>query len=207
MSVTKRIYGDYNLSTKLDPNANVTIATHTVYIQGNLFVGGNATSVTKTDIEISDNIITLNKGEVGAGVTLGQAGLEIDRGSLANVRLRWNETFDTWQITSDGSLYGNILTSTGSATITLISDTAPQLGGNLDVLSRNIFSSNTANVRFDDNVAIQYTTVTPTTFPNYNVVFAQTPNSGGSGLRVTNTTVQNQELATQRRNVVYSLVL
>jgi hypothetical protein len=47
-------------------------------------------------------IITLNKGEIGAGVTLGQAGLEVDRGSLANVRLRWNETFDTWQITSDG---------------------------------------------------------------------------------------------------------
>ena len=33
------------------------------------------------------------------------------------------------------------------------------------------------------------------------------PNSGGSGLYVTNTTIQNQELSTQRRNIVYSLVL
>lgn len=207
MSVTKRIYGDYNLSTKLDPNANVTIATHTVYIQGNLFVGGNATSVTKTDVEISDNLITLNKGEIGAGVTLGQAGLEVDRGSLANVRLRWNETFDTWQITTDGTSYGNILTSTGAAFIQIINDPAPQLGGNLDVLGRNIFSSNTANVRFDNNLAVQYTTVTPDTYTNYNVIFANVPGTGGSGLRVTNTTNQDQELATQRRNVVYSLVL
>jgi hypothetical protein len=207
MSVTKRIYGDYNLSTQLDPAANVTIATHTVYIQGNLFVGGNATSVTKTDIEITDNIITLNTGETGAGVTLGQAGLEVDRGSLANVRLRWNETFDTWQITSDGSVYGNILTSTGSSGVTIITDTAPQLGGNLDVLARNIFSSSTANVRFDNNLAVQYTTVTPATYSGYNVIFANTPSTGGSGLRVTNTTNQDQELATQRRNIVYSLVL
>lgn len=207
MSVTKRIYGDYNLSTQLDPTANVTIATHTVYIQGNLLVGGNSTAVSKTDMEVTDNVITLNKGETGSGVTLGQAGIEIDRGGLSNVRLRWNETFDTWQITSDGSTYGNILTSTGAATISLIDDPVPQLGGNLDVLARNIFSSNTANVRFDNNLAVQYTTVTPDTYAGYNVIFANTPNTGGSGLRVTNTTNQDQELATQRRNVVYSLVL
>lgn len=207
MSVTKRIYGDYNVSTELDPTANITLSTHTVYIKGNLLVGGNATSVTKTDIEITDNKIVLNKGEIGSGVTLGEAGIEIDRGSLANVTLRWNETTDTWQITTDGTSYGNILTSTGSATITLISDPAPQLGGNLDVLGRNIFSSNTANVRFDNNLAVQYTTITPDTYTGYNVIFANTPSTGGSGLRVTNTSNQDQELATQRRNIVYSLVL
>ncbi len=207
MSVTKRIYGDYNLSTTLDPNANVTISTHTVYIQGNLFVGGNATSVSKTDIEISDNLITLNKGEIGAGVSLGQAGIEVDRGSLANVRLRWNETTDTWQITTDGNVYGNILTSTGAATITVISDPAPQLGGNLDVLARTIFSSNTAVVTMDSNLAIKNTAVNPSAVAGYDIVYAKSPNAGGSGLYVTNTTNQNQELATQRKNVVYSLVL
>jgi hypothetical protein len=207
MSVTKRIYGDYNISTELDPTANITLSTHTVYIKGNLLVGGNATSVTKTDIEITDNKIVLNKGEIGSGVTLGEAGIEIDRGLLSNVTLRWNETTDTWQITTDGATYGNILTSTGAATITLISDPAPQLGGNLDVLARNIFSSSTANVRFDSNLAVQYTTVTPATYSGYNVIFANTPSTGGSGLRVTNTTNQDQELATQRRNIVYSLVL
>jgi hypothetical protein len=207
MSVTKRIYGDYNISTELDPTANITLSTHTVYIKGNLLVGGNATSVTKTDIEITDNKIVLNKGEIGSGVTLGEAGIEIDRGLLSNVTLRWNETTDTWQITTDGATYGNILTSTGAATITLISDPAPQLGGNLDVLARNIFSSSTANVRFDSNLAVQYTTITPSTYAGYNVIFANTPSTGGSGLRVTNTTNQDQELATQRRNIVYSLVL
>jgi hypothetical protein len=207
MSVTKRIYGDYNISTELDPTANITLSTHTVYIKGNLFVGGNATSVSKTDIEISDNIIVLNKGEPGSGVTLGAAGIEIDRGLLANVSLRWNEAVDLWQITTDGTNYANILTSAGAGTITVISDLAPQLGGNLDTLSRTIFSSTQANVTFDSNLAIKNTTITPAAIAGYDVVYAKTPDNGGSGLYVTNTTNQAQELATQRRNVVYSLVL
>ncbi len=32
-------------------------------------------------------------------------GLEFERGSATNVRLRWNETNDWWEITHDGSIY------------------------------------------------------------------------------------------------------
>lgn len=207
MSVTKRIFGDYTINTKLNPTANITLSTHTVYINGNMFVGGTSTTVNKTELEISDNLIRLNKGEVGSGVTLGEAGIEVDRGLLANVALRWNEAVDLWQVTTDGTNYANILTSAGAGTITVISDPAPQLGGNLDTLSRTIFSSTRANVTFDSNLAIKNTTITPTAIAGYDVVYAKTPSTGASGLYVTNTTNQAQELATQRRNVVYSLVL
>lgn len=207
MSVTKRILGDYTINTKLNPTANITLSTHTVYINGNMFVGGTSTTVNKTELEISDNLIRLNKGETGSGVTLGEAGIEVDRGLLPNVALRWNEAVDLWQITTDGTAYANILTSAGAGTITVISDPAPQLGGNLDTLSRTIFSSTRANVTFDSNLAIKNTTITPTAIAGYDVVYAKTPDTGASGLYVTNTTNQAQELATQRRNVVYSLVL
>lgn len=207
MSVTKRILGDYTINTKLNPTANITLSTHTVYINGNMFVGGTSTTVNKTELEISDNLIRLNKGEIGAGVTLGEAGIEVDRGLLPNVALRWNEAVDLWQITTDGSNFANILTSAGAGTITVISDPAPQLGGNLDTLSRSIFSSNVAAIKFDSNLAIKNTTITPTAVAGYDVVYAKTPDTGASGLYVTNTTNQAQELATQRRNVVYSLVL
>lgn len=207
MSVTKRIFGDYTINTKLNPTANITLSTHTVYINGNMFVGGTSTTVNKTELEITDNLIRLNKGELGAGVTLGEAGIEVDRGSLANVALRWNEAVDLWQLTNDGTNYANLLTSAGAGTITVISDPAPQLGGNLDTLSRTIFSSTRANVTFDSNLAIKNTTITPTAVAGYDVIYAKTPDTGASGLYVTNTTNQAQELATQRRNVVYSLVL
>ena len=52
MSVTKRISGDYTFTTQLDPLANVTISTHTVYIDGNLQVGGNTQTITQTNTDI-----------------------------------------------------------------------------------------------------------------------------------------------------------
>ena len=88
MAVVKSLNTDYTITNKIAPSANITLSTNTVFIQGNLYVGGNATSVTKTDLDITDNTITVNAGETGPGVTLNTAGLEVDRGSLANVAIQ-----------------------------------------------------------------------------------------------------------------------
>ena len=61
-------------------------------IQGNLYVEGN-TSILETNIvQFKDNIILINNQETNAGVTLNQAGIEIDRGSLENYRIIYNES-------------------------------------------------------------------------------------------------------------------
>ena len=114
MAVVKSLNTDYTITNKIAPSANITLATNTVFIQGNLYVGGNATAVTKTDLNITDNIITINAGETGPGVTLNTAGLAVDRGSLANVAILWNETQGAWTLTNDGTTYESI--QTGSAT-------------------------------------------------------------------------------------------
>jgi hypothetical protein len=207
MAAVKRLNSDYTITNKDTWLANVTVATHTFFVQGNLLVGGNTTQVTKTDLSVTDNLIVLNSGETSTGITLGTAGIEVDRGLSANVQLIYREQFKKWSLTNDGTIYGNISFTTGAYALAVYDDKAPQLGGNLDVLGTNIFSSNTANVRFDDNVAIQYTTVTPTTYSGYNVVYTQTPASGGSGLYVTNTTNANRELASTTKAIVYALVL
>lgn len=80
-------------------------------ILANLTVSGSLTSVESENLVITDNVITINNGETGAGVTLGTAGIEVDRGTENNVLLRWNETSDTWQITFDGITYYDILTT------------------------------------------------------------------------------------------------
>jgi len=114
MAVVKSLNTDYTITNKITPSANITLATNTVFIQGNLYVGGNATAVTKTDLNITDNIITVNAGETGPGVTLNTAGLAVDRGSLANVSIVWNETTGAWTLTNDGTTFETI--QTGSAT-------------------------------------------------------------------------------------------
>jgi hypothetical protein len=105
MAAIKSLNTDYIITNKNNSSANITLSTNTVYVDGNLVVGGNTTSVTKTDLSISDNIITVNTGEVGAGVTLNTAGLAVDRGSLANVSIVWNETLDVWTLTNDGTTF------------------------------------------------------------------------------------------------------
>jgi hypothetical protein len=65
-----------------------------VVITGSLTVLGTTTSLETTNTQISDNIIVLNKGEDGAGVTLGASGLEIDRGSVAAARWVYEDSGD-----------------------------------------------------------------------------------------------------------------
>ena len=207
MTVYKRANSDFVITNKATYLANTTIATHTLFVDGNLLVGGNTTMVYKTDMEVTDNMIVLNSGEAGSGVSLLYAGIEVDRGLLANTALRWNEIVDRWQISIDGVTYGNLVTSSGSGAFQIEIDTAPILGGPLQTNAYPILSGNSYPVSFDSNLAVKNTVTAPDTIAGYNVIYAQDPNTGGSGLYVTNTTVQNKELATQRRSIVYSLVL
>ena len=48
-----------------------------------------------------------------------EAGIEVERGELTNVALRWNETIDKWELTNDGITYGAIITSGGSSAISM----------------------------------------------------------------------------------------
>jgi hypothetical protein len=63
----------------------------TVVITGDLQINGETTTVSSQQLDLVDNIITLNKNESGAGVTLNQAGIQIDRGSLTDALLVFDE--------------------------------------------------------------------------------------------------------------------
>ncbi len=117
MAVFKNLNTDYTITNKMSQTANITLATHTVFVQGNLVVGGNSSAITKTELNVTDNIIRVNAGETGAGVTLNTAGFEVDRGSLANVSIVWNETSTEWQLTNDGTTFLAIQTGTSPSGI------------------------------------------------------------------------------------------
>jgi hypothetical protein len=186
MSVTKRISGDYQITNKDTTNANVTVSTHTLFVQGNMVVGGNTSVVTKTDTEITDNIITLNKGETGAGVTLVYSGIEVDRGSLNDVGLRFNENTDQWELTTNGTTWANITSGSTTAIANVAGDPNPALGGNLNITTKTLYDT-VANVEIQANAA----------------------GMGGSGIyaHAVNLPGPGDELITKNRALVYSIIL
>lgn len=60
--------------------------------KGDLLVEGKSFVTEAETVEIKDNLLLLNKGEVGSGVTKGMAGLEIDRGTEPNYQIVFDES-------------------------------------------------------------------------------------------------------------------
>ena len=80
-----------------------TFANDTV-INGNLYVNGTEFIVNTESVSAADNLIVINAGEVGAGVTAGKAGIEVDRGTLTNYQFVFDETDDTFKVGEIGDL-------------------------------------------------------------------------------------------------------
>lgn len=74
---------------------NTGVANGKVVITGDLEVRGTQTIIESTDTSINDNIIILNDGETGSGISLDESGLQIDRGSLSFQRFVFDEDV-TW---------------------------------------------------------------------------------------------------------------
>ena len=92
---------------------DVTI-TNSLTVGGNLTVNGTVTAVNTETTTLNDNIIVLNNNETGSPSQ--NAGLEVERGTSANVSILWNESTDQWTATNDGTNY-HAVTRKYSATI------------------------------------------------------------------------------------------
>jgi hypothetical protein len=88
-----RVNGDYNIKTT--ENGAIVLDSANVLVTGDLTVQGDTTTVNTATLDIEDNIITLNTGETGSGVTLIYSGVEIDRGSSSKAALIFDETNPT----------------------------------------------------------------------------------------------------------------
>jgi hypothetical protein len=95
------------------PNINIqgtstevkgAMAVDNLTIRGNVTINGGATTIQSTTVQVEDNIIELNKGEVGYGVTAGRSGLKIDRGDADDYLIIFDETDDSLKIGTDSVL-------------------------------------------------------------------------------------------------------
>ena len=103
ITVNGRLYSNDITST------TITIAGDAV-VTGNLIVSGNTTTLNSQTLTVADNQVVLNSNHTGSPVL--DAGILVNRGSSANVDLKWNESTDRWQFTNNGTAYYNLATST-----------------------------------------------------------------------------------------------
>lgn len=98
MSQLLQTNGDYTIKTadtgtiKLDTGAGVGV----VRVTGNLIVEGDTQTISAENLTVADNIIELNFGETGAGVSLRYSGLQIDRGTETPASIVYDENDDTY---------------------------------------------------------------------------------------------------------------
>ena len=108
-----RVNGDYNIKTaegaKIILDTGPAISGGSVKITGDLIVEGQTLSIETNNLNITDNIITLNGGESGPGITLGYSGIQVDRGDTSlfdpllnkpqnDASLLYDENTNTWII-------------------------------------------------------------------------------------------------------------
>jgi hypothetical protein len=188
MSTYKRINGDYTIQS-VGPNDVININSAMVTINGNLQVTGNSQTIVSTNSAITDNKITLNHGlSTSSPPNAAGAVIEVDRGTSANVQLRWSETYKRWQINNTDSSEGNfanIATSAGATTLANIyADSAPAISANLDLRGHTIWDSTT----------------------NTTVLTLSTVGGAGSGVYVTPTGGSSAELVTQSKALAYAII-
>lgn len=86
---------DGNYKIEVEPGGSITLDTGNgfgeVRITGNLTVEGDNTIVESENLTVKDNIIVINEGETGAGITLDEAGIRIERGSFSDVFFVFDE--------------------------------------------------------------------------------------------------------------------
>lgn len=152
-------------------------------VTGDLTVNGTTTTLDTTNLLVEDNTILLNKNEVGAGVTAGTAGIEVERGSLTNATWLWDETTDLW--TSSTGLdvrSGTITNTTGAISITTASNgditLDPNGTGQVNVNAALDVNGNvTTDLLLVDNIQIDGNTITSI---NANGNITLTPNGTGT---------------------------
>lgn len=146
----------------------------TMTVNGNLIVLGNTTTIESQTLNVWDNTITLNANVTGTPVL--DATIQVDRGTSVNTAVRWHESVKSWQITNDGTNFGNIL-----------------------------FAPN-GNFALSANLVMVQTTIAPPATTSNTTVFAIAPGNGGSGLYVANSNYANVEIITKQRSIAYSII-
>ncbi len=97
------VTGQVNIQDSMNIAGSLTLT-------GDLFVNGTQTVVDTTVLSVQDNIIDINAGELGNGVTAGTAGLRVKRGELTDMMMVFDEADDKFKVGANGSTLETLAT-------------------------------------------------------------------------------------------------
>lgn len=86
-------------------NAYTDLILNNITIKGNVTQEGSSFITEAETVEVSDNILLLNRGEAGSGVTKGISGIQVDRGALADYQFIFDESDDRFKVGVEGDLW------------------------------------------------------------------------------------------------------
>jgi hypothetical protein len=208
MASYKRIDGDYVITT-LNPDDNVVVSTHTVEIQGNLDVSGNLTYINVTELNIRDPFILLNASNTGSYAANSGVLTHIDSTTFAGIR--YDENSGQWQLSNNTSSTGETgtwtaiatgaMTSPGGANTNIQFNDGGTFGGELDFS----FDKTTSRVTLQGHQVFGNIVTAPGPVANAVAVYHNAEGSGGTGLYVQSTTVED-ELVSKSKAIVFAII-
>lgn len=116
---TVQVSGDYNIKTGegntilLDTSGGGESTAGRVVVTGNLEVRGDTLTVEAENLNVKDNVIVLNYGDPGPGVTLGQSGIQVNRGDtsaapvVGDALIIYEESNNTWNLSHGTPGFGS----------------------------------------------------------------------------------------------------
>jgi hypothetical protein len=181
--MSKFIKTSGNLTLKTSSSGTIYLDTGTgvgtVEVSGDLIVRGTTTTVNSTVVDIADNVIVLNSGETGAGVTAGAlgadrtSGLLIDRGTEFDVLFKYHDDtpdpinvgYGLFRFTNDQGGFVGIATnhiSTSGSNLTLVNSTSGvvTVGTSVNYENRVVDPNHMPNKKYvDDAITTAFATV------------------------------------------------
>jgi hypothetical protein len=150
--ILKISQGDYKVQAST--SNSIIFEAGAVVVSGDLNILGAATYITTTDTTVKDNIIILNKGELGNGITarnsLRTSGIEIDRGKDVSIplsaRLVFNESVSHFDPSTNMDINGTFVAQTTRGSSTILASL--QLGS-LEVTGIACNTANTDGIVFN----------------------------------------------------------
>jgi hypothetical protein len=120
--VLKVSQSNYRLQTQSGGTITLDtgVAVGTVVVTGNLDVKGTTTTVESSNTTVKDNILQLNHGQTGSGIsgTLDyQSGIEVERGSYSAAQILFNEQLTHYNSVTSSNLSGTFVLKTADGTL------------------------------------------------------------------------------------------
>jgi len=144
---------------KVQPGGTITLDTGAsqgeVIFTGNFTVAGTQTIISSTNLDVTDNIITVNYGETGSGISLGTAGLRVDRGNASDAQVIFDETPSWTDPITDTLIQGLWTFKKANGELTAIQTVAINTnGGDLNLINAGTgVISVTGTNNYEDNLS------------------------------------------------------